>query len=281
METRKPLMKERTTNHLIIYILLGLGAFTMIAPFLWMFLTSVKTLGESIQVPPRVMPEIFQWGNYKEVTHLLPFGLLFRNTAAMIIGRLIPVMIFSSMAAYGFSRLKFPGRDLMFSLVLIQMMVPPQIFLIPQYLIAINLGWLDSIPGLILPGFVSAFGTFLLRQFFLSIPNDLEEAAIIDGCNPFRIYWKIMLPLSGNALVSLSIFTALFAWKELMWPLIVNTKTEMFTLSAGLANLQGQFFTDYPVMMAGATIAIWPMILLFIVFQKQFVKGIASTGIKG
>jgi len=281
METKIMKRKSGSENHTIIYILLILGAVTMVAPFIWMFLTSIKSMAESIQIPPRLLPEKPMWGNYREVMRLLPFPLLFRNTVAMIAGRLIPVLLFSSMAAYGFARLNFPGRNALFSLVLIQMMVPPQIFLIPQYLIAVRLGWLDSIAGLILPGFVSAFGTFLLRQFFLGIPKDLEEAAIIDGCNPPTIYWKIMLPLCGNALVSLGIFTSLFAWKELMWPLIVNTATDKFTLSSGLANLQGQFFTDYPQMMAGATIAIWPMLLLFVIFQKQFVKGIATTGIKG
>ncbi len=275
------MIRKKRNQHSIVYILLLLGALTMAAPFLWMFLTSIKTLAESTQIPIRYLPESPRWENYREVSGLLPFSRLFINTMGMIGGRMIPVLLFSSMAAYGFARLKFPGRDLLFYLVLIQMMVPPQIFLIPQYLIAVKLGWLDTIAGLVLPGFVSAFGTFLLRQFFMSIPKDLEEAAVIDGCNPFSIYWRIMLPLCGNALVSLGIFTSLFAWKELMWPLIVNTSVEKFTLSSGLATLQGQFFTDYPQLMAGATIAIWPMLILFILFQKQFVKGIASTGIKG
>jgi multiple sugar transport system permease protein len=275
------MIKKIQTEYTAVYILLILGALTMVAPFLWMFLTSIKTLAESTRIPIKYLPEIPRWENYREVSGLLPFSRLFINTMGMIAGRMVPVLIFSSMAAYGFARLQFPGRDFLFSLVLIQMMVPPQIFLIPQYLIAVKLGWLDTIAGLVLPGFVSAFGTFLLRQFFMGIPKDLEEAAVIDGCNPLSIYWRIMLPLCGNALVSLGIFTSLFAWKELMWPLIVNTSIEKFTLSSGLATLQGQFFTDYPQIMAGATIAIWPMLILFILFQKQFVKGIASTGIKG
>lgn len=275
------MIKKIQTDYAVVYLLLILGALMMSVPFLWMFLTSIKSLAESTQIPIKYLPAVPRWENYREVSGLLPFSRLFINTIGMIGGRMIPVLLFSSMAAYGFARLKFPGRDFLFSLVLIQMMVPPQIFLIPQYLIAVKLGWLDSIAGLILPGFVSAFGTFLLRQFFMGIPKDLEEAAVIDGCNPFSIYWRIMLPLCGNALVSLGIFTALFAWKELMWPLIVNTSVEKFTLSSGLATLQGQFFTDYPQIMAGATIAIWPMLILFILFQKQFVQGIASSGIKG
>lgn len=274
-------LNRKTTGLLPVYALLLLGVLTMAGPFVWMVLTSLKTLAESTQVPSRLLPALPRWENYREVSRLLPFPRLFVNTMGMIGGRTAPVLLFSSMAGYGFARLRFPGRNLLFTLVLIQMMVPPQIFLIPQYLIALKMGLLDSVGGLVLPGFVSAFGTFLMRQFFLSIPLELEEAAVIDGCNPFGVYRRIMLPLCGNALVSLGIFTALFAWKELMWPLIVNTSVEKFTLSSGLATLQGQFFTDYPQIMAGASLAIWPMLILFLLFQKQFVRGIASSGIKG
>jgi multiple sugar transport system permease protein len=143
-----------------------------------------------------------------------------------------------------------------------------------------KLGWLNTVKALIAPGIVSAFGTFLLRQFFMSIPNDLEEAAVIDGCNHWRIYWNVMLPLAKSGLVALGIFTALFAWKDLMWPLIVNISMQKMTLASGLASLVGQYSTDYPVLMAGSVIAIWPMILVFVIFQKQFVQGIALTGTK-
>ena len=160
------------------------------------------------------------------------------------------------------------------------MMVPGQIFILPQYLIVSKLGWLDSVTALVVPGVVSAFGTFLLRQFFLSIPRELEEAAIIDGCSIWKIFWYIMLPLTKSGLISLGIFTALFAWKDLMWPLIVNTSIEKMTLSSGLVTLMGQYSVDYPQLMAGSLMTIVPMIVLFIIFQRQFMEGIANSGIK-
>ena len=182
------------------------------------------------------------------------------------------------MAAYAFARIKFPGREILFMFVLIQMMVPGQIFIIPQYLMVQKLGMLNSISALVFPGIVTAFGTFLLRQFFMGLPEEIEEAAIIDGANRWQIFWRVMLPLAKPGMISLSIFTALFAWKDLMWPLIVNADLDKMPLSAGLASLIGQFSTDYPVLMAGSVIAIIPMIVIFIIFQKQFISGIAVTG---
>ena len=198
----------------------------------------------------------------------------------MILFRLLGSVFFSAMAAYAFARIKFPGRNSFFMIILIQMMVPSQIFIIPQYHIVSKLGLLNTIPALVVPGVVSAFGTFLLRQFFIGIPNELEEAAILDGCNRWQIFWKIMMPLAKSGLVALGIFTTLFAWKDLMWPLIVNVSIDKMPLAAGLASLQGQYSTNFPQLMAGSMIAIWPMLLLFIIFQKQFIEGIASTGSK-
>jgi multiple sugar transport system permease protein len=184
------------------------------------------------------------------------------------------------MAAYAFARIKFPGKNFFFMIVLIQMMIPGQLFIIPQYNIVSKLGLLNTISALVIPGIVSAFGTFLLRQFFIGIPNELEEAAILDGCNRWQIFWKIMMPLTRSGLIALGIFTALFAWKDLMWPLIVNVSIDKMPLSSGLASLQGQYSTNFPQLMAGSMIAIWPMLLLFIIFQRQFIEGIASTGSK-
>ncbi|MBN1501587.1 MAG: carbohydrate ABC transporter permease, partial [Spirochaetes bacterium] len=226
-------------------------------------------------------PGKFRFDNYSEALSLLPFIKFYLNTFIMIAVRVAAAMFFSSIAAYAYGRMEFPGKNFLFFMVIMQLMVPPQIFIIPQYLIAAKLGWLNSIKALILPGIVSAFGVFLLRQFFMSLPSDIEEAAIIDGCNPWQIYLHIMLPLAKSGMIALGIFTSIFAWKDLMWPLIVNMSIEKMTLSAGLASLQGQFLTNYPVLMAGAVIAIWPMILIFLVFQKQFIEGIAMSGIKG
>jgi ABC-type sugar transport system, permease component len=258
-----------------------MGSFLMIFPFIWSFLTSFKTLQESLVVPPTILPENWGFENYTAVWEKLPFEKFFINTAIMIIARVAFALIFSAMAAYAFARLKFPGRNFLFLLVLIPMMIPSQIFTLPQYLLISKLGWTDTIKALVVPGIASTFGTFLLRQFFMGIPDDLEEAAVLDGANTGQIFVRIMLPLAKTGMVSVGIFTALFAYKDLMWPLIVNTSADKMPLSAGLSYLQGQFLTHYPQLMAGSIIAIIPMIILFIIFQKKFVEGIATTGTKG
>lgn len=270
--------QRESLNKISIHTALIIGSAIMVIPFLWMLATSFKTIGESMQIPPTILPKDMVTGNYSKVVELLPFVKFYVNTFVMIVVRVLTSSLFSAMAAYAFARIVFPGRNFLFMFVLIQMMVPGQIFIIPQYLMVQKLGWLNSIPALIFPGLVSAFGTFLLRQFFMGIPKSLEEAATIDGANKWQIFWYIMLPLAKPGLISLSIFTALFAWKDLMWPLIVNMDLGKMTLSAGLASLVGQFTTDYPVLMAGSVIAIIPMVIVFVVFQKQFISGIALTG---
>lgn len=184
------------------------------------------------------------------------------------------------MAGYAFARLHFPGRNILFVIMLSVLMVPGQIFLIPQYMIILKLGLLETIPALFIPNLFSAFGTFLLRQFFLALPLELEEAAIIDGCSPVRIYTSVLMPLVTSGIAALSIFTAKFAWNDFMWPLIVNAKPEKMILGPALATLQGRYLNDLPGQMAGAVMAVLPMILLFFIFQKQFIEGVARAGMK-
>ncbi|WP_307410029.1 carbohydrate ABC transporter permease [Neobacillus ginsengisoli] len=250
----------------------------MVLPFIWMILTSLKTYAESIHVPPALFPKEFQWGNYKEVFGLLPFFKFMFNTIIITVLRTVGQLFLCSLAAYAFARIEFPGRNFLFLLALTVLMVPGQVFLLPQYMIMVKLGWLNSLQAVIVPGLFSAFGTFLLRQFFMGLPKELEEAARLDGCNHFKIYWKIMLPLSKPGLIALGIFTTLWSWNELMWPMIVNSSTESMTLSVGLSSLQGQYLTNYPILMAGSFLAIVPMLILFIFLQKQFIEGIAVTG---
>jgi len=272
-------MKEgNKKSNILIHAVLIIGAIIMILPFLWMILTSIKSTGEAVQIPPKILPTTFRWDNYSEVSRILPFGKFYLNTVLMLIGRIIGSVLFSAMAAYASARLNFPGKNLFFGLVLFQMMIPSQIFIVPQFLLVQKLNLLNTVSALIIPGIVSAFGTFLLRQFFMGLPKELEEAAKLDGCNIWQTFYKVMLPLSRSGLIALSIFTALFAFKDLMWPLIVNMSLEKMTLSAGLASLQGQFTTNYPQLMAGSLLAIWPMLLIFIAFQKKFIQGIATSG---
>lgn len=266
--------KRNTLTHTILII----GAIIMIVPFLWMILTSIKTLGESIQMPPKIIPSQIYWENYSAVMKILPFAQFYINTILMIAGRVIGSVLFSAMAAYACARLNFPGKNIFFGLVLFQMMIPGQLFIIPQFLIVQKLGLLNTVSALVVPGIVSAFGTFLLRQFFMGLPKDLEEAAKLDGCTIWQTFYKIMLPLARSGMVALGIFTALFAFKDLMWPLIVNMSIDKMTLASGLASLQGQFSTNYPQLMAGSLLAIWPMVLVFIIFQKKFIEGIATSG---
>ncbi|MFA9379740.1 MAG: carbohydrate ABC transporter permease [Acetanaerobacterium sp.] len=272
--------KNAVGGKVAIHTLLILGSVTMLMPFVWMILTSLKSLSESMAVPPTFIIRDVQWINYSDVINKLPFVSFYVNTLLMILFRVLFAVIFSSMAAYAFARIKFPGNNFFFMLVLIQMMMPSQIFIIPQYLIVSKLNLLNTVSALVVPGVVSAFGTFLLRQFFLGLPTELEEAGILDGCNRWKLFTKIMLPLAKSGCVSLGIFTALFAYKDLLWPLIVNMDITKMPLSAGLASLQGQYLTNYPQLMAGAMIAIWPMLIIFLVFQKQFIQGIATTGSK-
>ena len=267
-------------KHWLVHGMLIAGALTMLIPFLWMIITSLKTLMESTMIPPTLIPTQFKWANYSDVWTSLPFAAFYANTLGMIVLRIIGSVFFSATAAYAFARIKFPGRDLCFGLVLITMMIPGQLFLIPQYDIVARLGMLNTLFALVVPGLVSAFGTFLLRQFFLGIPAEIEEAAILDGCSRWQVFWKIMLPLTRSGLIALSIFTALFAWKDLMWPLIANTSLDQMPLASGLASLQGQYSTNFPQLMAGSMIAIWPMLLCFVVFQKQFIEGVSGTGSK-
>ena len=273
-------MKKKKINkgNLIVHLVLIIGSVIMILPFAWMILTSFKTLAESTQMPPKIFPDTLQFSNYTEVMRLLPFDKFYINTILMLLFRVIGSVLFSAMAAYAFARLNFPGKNFFFSLVLLQMMVPGQLFIIPQFLLVQKLGLLNTVTALVIPGIVSAFGTFLLRQFFMGIPKELEEAAKLDGCSIGRTFFSIMLPLANSGLVALGIFTALFAFKDLMWPLIVNMSIDKMTLSAGLASLQGQFSTNFPQLMAGSLLAVWPMLLIIVIFQRKFMEGIATTG---
>ena len=197
----------------------------------------------------------------------------------MIFWNVLCAVAFSSMAAFAFARLNFPGRDFCFGIVLFQMMIPTQIFIIPQYLMVDKLGARNTIFALVFPGLVSAFGTFLMRQFFKGIPAELEQAARIDGCNIGQTFLLVMLPLVRSGLVALSIFTALFAFKNLMWPLIVNSSTDYATLASALAKIQSAYSVKYNILMAASVLAIWPMILIYFIFQKQFMQSVTTSGL--
>ncbi|HEM4926900.1 TPA: carbohydrate ABC transporter permease [Streptococcus suis] len=251
----------------------------MLIPFVWMVLTSFKTVTESTQMNPfQFLPSKWMVSNYTEAIRTNNFPILYLNTILMMLWRIFSSVIFSAMAAYAFARLEFPGRNVLFGLVLFQMMVPPQLFVIPQYLMIDQLGMRNTIFALVFPGIVSAFGTFLLRQFFMGLPKELEESAKLDGCNIGQTFFKVMLPLAKSGLIALAIFTALFAFKDLLWPLIINSEADKATLSSALSKIQGAYAVNYPQLMAASVLAIWPMLVLYVIFQKQFIQGIATSG---
>ncbi|MGT2742306.1 carbohydrate ABC transporter permease [Streptococcus plurextorum] len=257
-------------------ILVAMG---MLIPFVWMVLTSFKTVTESTQMNPfQFLPSQWMVSNYTEAIRTNNFPILYLNTILMMLWRIFSSVMFSAMAAYAFARLEFPGRNVLFGLVLFQMMVPPQLFVIPQYLMIDQLGMRNTIFALVFPGIVSAFGTFLLRQFFMGLPKELEESAKLDGCNIGQTFFKVMLPLAKSGLIALAIFTALFAFKDLLWPLIINSEADKATLSSALSKIQGAYAVNYPQLMAASVLAIWPMLVLYVVFQKQFIQGIATSG---
>jgi multiple sugar transport system permease protein len=266
---------------LLTHALLIFGACLFVGPFIWMILTSLKTLGDSTQVPLIIVPRVFQWHNYLDVLATLPFGMFYLNTVLMALGRTLGQLLICSLAGYAFARIEFPGRNFWFLLMLSVLMVPSYVFLLPQYLLMRDFGWLNSLQALIAPGLFSAFGTFLMRQFFMGLPRELDEAAKIDGAHHGRIYWSIILPLAKPALIALAIFTMLASWNELLWPLVVNSSPDKLTLSVGLASLQGEHTTNFPLLMAGAVLASWPMLLLFMTLQRYFIEGIAITGTRG
>ncbi|MCI8303843.1 MAG: carbohydrate ABC transporter permease [Lawsonibacter sp.] len=262
----------------ITYAALIIGAAIMIFPFVWMILTSLKTVPESVEVPPTIFPRELVTGNFGDAMKSLPFLKLYLNTALMIFFRVICAVAFSSMAGYAFAMLNFRGKKLLFGIVLVQMSLPSQIFIIPQYQMVAKMGLANTIFALVFPGIVSAFGVFFLRQTYMGIPKEIGEAAYLDGCNQWQTFYKVMFPLTGTSVAALTIFTAVFAYSDLMWPLVVNSDLNMMTLSSGLATLRGQFTTNFPVLMAGSLLAMLPMIILYLIFQRQFIEGIASTG---
>lgn len=263
-----------------LHLALLLASFVTLAPFVWMILTSFKTFEESIRMPPNILPDAWLLDNYRIVMDKFPFGSFYYNTFVMMGMTVLGQLVICSMAAYAFARLAFKGKEVLFTLCLALLMVPGQIFLVPHYDIMVRLRLTDTVTALWLPKIFSAFGTFMLRQFFMQQPKALDEAAKLDGCTYFGIYARILLPLIKPALLSLGILTALASFKDLMWPLIVNNSMVKMTLSAGLAMLIGEHTTYYPQVMAGSALAVFPMLVLFLIFQRQFIEGIALTGIK-
>lgn len=270
----------RTALRILVWAVVILVALFVIFPFVWMVLTSLKTEKDVFADPSALIPLHWSFDAYTKIWQELPFARLFVNSVVFAGGVTVLSVFFDSLAAYALARLRFPGRNIAFIAVIATLMVPYQITLIPLFQLVFDLHWLDTYQGLIIPRATSAFGIFLLRQFFVSVPADLDNAARIDGAGEFRIYAQIMLPLARPALATLAVFQFMNNWNDFLWPLVVTSSTDMRTLPAGLTLFGGQYVVDYAVLMAGATISLLPLAIAFFLAQRYFVQGIATTGLK-
>jgi multiple sugar transport system permease protein len=256
-------------------------ALLMLMPFVWMLSTSLKSVGAVFEYPPTFIPNPIHWDNYRRLFEVLPFARFFLNSLVVATSVTVIHVASSALAAYAFARLRFPGRDALFIGYLATLMIPAQVVIIPNFILLRQLGWIDTYQALILPAAFNAFGTFLLRQYFLTVPYELEDAAVVDGASHLQIFLRVILPLSGPALSALAIFSFLFNWNSFLYPLVVTNSTEMSTLTVGLNTLQGQYNTAWTLLMAGSVIALLPVLTVFVFAQRYFIKGITLTGIGG
>ena len=278
---RKRQQVARKNRNGFAYVMLSIGAFFMVFPFLFQFVMSLSSYAEITSVPPTFLPEKLVWENYGTALTSFPIIEQAGVSTLVTVVRVSAHVLFCSLAGYAFARMQFRGRRILFAVLLSILMVPTQVYLLPQYQILQGLSLLDSITGLVLPGLFSAFGIFLMVQTFRGLPKELEEAARLDGAGPARIFFQVMLPLAGPSISALVVTSTLFSWNELLWPLVTMSTPEKMPLSVGLANLQGLHFTDYGPLMAASLMAMAPVLIMFIILQRRVIGGLASVGIKG
>ena len=264
-------------------LLVCVGAVGMVIPFLWMLSTSLKPSESVLSVPPQLIPNSPTIGAYLEVAQTFPILRVMLNSFLVASAVTFGQLVICSMAGYAFARLRFWGRDALFALYLGTLMVPFAVTMTPLFIIVKNLGWTNSYLGLIVPALFSAFGTFLMRQFFVSIPLELEEAATLDGADTLTIFWRVIIPISGPALATLGVFAFMASWNNFLWPLLIVSDRQLMTLPLALSTLQGVYpgQTQWNLMMAGAVITVAPMLMIFAFAQRWVVEGVASSGLKG
>jgi multiple sugar transport system permease protein len=264
----------------VLFLILAAFAAGMVFPFVWMLLTAFKPESTIVKFPPQLWPTNWTLENFANIWQRVPFGRFFVNSVLFAGGVMLISLLFDSMTAYALARLRFPGRDAIFIFVLIALMIPFQVIFIPLFVTVHDLGLLNSFAGLIIPRATNAFGIFMLRQFFLTLPRELDEAARIDGAGEFYIYSRIILPLSGPAIATLAVFHFMYNWNDFLWPLLITSSIDMRTLPSGLALFMGQHVVEYGVIMAGAALALAPLFIAFLFAQQYFVRGIALSGLK-
>ncbi len=263
----------------LVYALLLLGGVAMVFPFIWMLATSLKPSNELYL--PSLLPQQATLDNYVKVFQRVPFARWYLNSLVVATLVTLSVAFFDSMTGFAFARYNFPGKNLMFVLILSTLMVPTEMLVIPWYILSTGLGWVDTYIGIMFPGLITAFGAFLMRQFMQGVPNELLDAGRIDGMGEFGLFWRIAMPLVRPALAALCIFTFLGNWNAFLWPVIITERMEMRTIPVGLSFFSGEAGSSWELIMAGAALATIPVFVVFIVFQRQIIKGIALTGLKG
>ena len=259
---------------------LGLGSIAMVLPFYWMVLTSLKSKSEIVRIPPSFLPESLTLANYAEAWDRLEFPILLRNSVFLSTAMTALVLLSSAMVGYVFAKIEFPGRNVLFVLILSSMMIPFNVVMIPLFLLIVRLKWANSYWGIIAPGVFSSFGIFLMRQVMGALPDELLDAARIDGAGEFKIFFRVVLPLSSSPLAALGILTFMGQWDSFLWPLIVLTRADLFTLPVGLALFSNRFYTEYGPLLAGSTISVIPILALFLSAQSFFMESIALQGMK-
>lgn len=272
---------QKIISKSVIYILLIIGALFILIPFIWMISTSLKPSNEVLIMPPKIIPSKFMWENYKIAWQAAPFKTYFRNSIIVTVSVTIGELITTILAAFAFSRLEFKGRNMIFTLLVATMMVPGEVLIIPNFVTLSKLGWIDTYKALIIPWCASIYAIYLLRQHFMSIPEELYNAARIDGCTDFKFLWAIMVPLAKPAIVTLVILKVIGSWNSFFWPLIVTNSQGMRTLPLALSAFTNEFGTDYNILMAATNIMVLPVMIFYIILQKHIIAGVSKQGIKG
>lgn len=280
LNTRLIKWKRNPLWTMCVYLLLFVLVVIINYPFFWMITTSLKSRSEVFIIPPTLIPKVLVWSNYSEAWALADWSTYFVNTAIVAVIPTLGQMFFGALAAYAFTR-PFKGSKILFLMFLGTMMIPSQATLVPNYVILKNLKWINTYAGLTAPFVASAFAIFLLRQFFLSVPRDYEDAATIDGCGPFYFLFRILIPLSKSAFVTVGLFAFMDRWNDFIWSLIMTTKDSMRTVQVGMAVFQSEAGTEWTYMMAAATFVSLPVITLFLFVQRQFIEGVMMSGVKG
>jgi alpha-1,4-digalacturonate transport system permease protein len=270
----------RKGRNLVIWVLLMVGAGVMVFPLYWMFATAIRPRKELFSGEFNLFPSELVWSNFSEAWGKLPFTQFYINSIVIAVIAVVITVFINLLAGYTFAKYEFPGRNILFLLLISTLMIPIQVIMVPEFLIVSQLGWVNTYAGVIAPRAAEAFGIFMVRQFMVSIPDELLEAARLDGAGEFKIFWSVVLPLSWPVVAVLTIFTFMWRWNDFAWPLVVLQERSVYTVPLGLNLMKGQFFTDWTGIMSMSLVSIVPMLVVFIFFQRYFIQGIASTGIK-